>query len=486
MNKWQNRLEKWRHVPFISTLLRQLPTADIFLVGGMVRDAMIDRTTKDIDIVVRGATRNNIEKQLKALGEVNFVGKKFGVYKLKIKNVPGEIDIALPRTEHTIENTGARRDFTVTSDPALPITDDLSRRDFTINAMAWNIRNSELVDPFNGQKDISKKTVRTVGKPKDRFAEDYSRMLRALRFSCQLNFLIEKNTFAEIKRSAKNIIKISNGEAIVAKETIANELVKMFSANPLRTISLLEKSGMLSLLMPELLKMKKCPQPKQWHSEGDVWKHTMLVIENLFSKEFEKEFSGLNPSLEVIFSALYHDVGKPPTMKRSDRIRFNGHDAVSVKIFRNTAEQLKLSAGGLNVEAVEKIIGMHMLAANLKKAPLKTTTIEKYFFNEQFPGTELLMLMFADISASLPPSGKPNYSQYRALKKQIKSVGKLLKGKKLPKPLVTGTELMKKFSIKEGPQIGKLLFILREAQLGGLIKNKKQAFTLAKKNLSAK
>lgn len=492
-------LKIWQNQAFIKQLTKKFPKADIFLVGGAVRDAILGRSTKDFDFVVRGVNKNNLEKFLATLGKVNLVGKKFGVFKFQPKGwTDDDIDVALPRTEHSINLSGAYRDFKIQSNAKLKIEDDLSRRDFTINAMAyqltvnrrpstengkWSTVNGQLVDPFNGLSDLKKGIIRAVGKPELRFKEDYSRMLRVIRFACQLNFTIETKTWQTVKKEIKNLNKVAKDERIVPYEVIAKELVKALTPNPTWAIELLDQSGALKLLMPELLKMKGCPQPKNFHSEGDCWQHTILSLKKLESKEFQKEFKKQQPSSEVIWGLLFHDLGKPYTITKTDRWRFNNHDNVAAKLFRQIAEKLKLASAGLNVEVVEKIIAKHMLPTHSKVNTMKDTTIEKYFFNPNFPGQQLLMLIFADISATVPPSGKPDFTEYKKLKSRINKLKKKSQGKKeLPKPIVSGHDLIKEFKLKPGPKIGKLLAILREAQLKGKIKTKKQGLNYIKKN----
>lgn len=484
MDKWQKTLVTWGEHPIIKQLSRQFGEAEIFLVGGAIRDLIISRPTTDFDIVIRNASAKKIEATLKKLGRVSLVGKRFGVFKFQPKGWPGiELDVALPRTEHSLNWSGRYRDFKISSNQKISIVDDLSRRDFTVNAMAWDLKQHKLLDPFNGLPDLKAKKIRAVGKPDYRFQEDYSRMLRAVRFACQLGFAIEPKTWSVIKKKINGLTKKSNGEQIVPFEVIAKELNKALVANPVLALELLDRAGALKILMPELLKMKKCPQPKEWHSEGDVWKHNLLVLAKLQTKRFEREFK-MKPNPIVVWGALFHDSGKPTTLTKTDRLRFNGHDIASAKIFETTAKRLKLAAAGLDVDATVEIIAKHMLLASFKGQGLKDTTIEKYFYNPLFPGTELLMLMFADVSASIRPNGKPNFDHYLLLKKKINKLGKVVAGKRvISKPLLDGNDLMKKFKLKSGPQIGKLLKLVREAQLNGKLKTRTEALNYAQKNL---
>jgi hypothetical protein len=235
--------------------------------------------------------------------------------------------------------------------------------------------------------------------------------------------------------------------------------------------------------MPELLKMKGCPQPRNWHSEGDVWKHTILALQRLSDKKFLHEFPKTKPSNELIWAIIFHDIGKPYTIRRADRLHFDNHDSFSANKFLEIAERLKLASAGLNINAIEKMVGKHMMAVHTKTQGMKPTTIEKYFYNDAFPGAELMMLIYADSLATVLPSGKTMDEAYQKFKKQIKAIKPKGKSTSLPKPLVNGHDLIKEFKLPEGPKIGKFLAIAREAQLANKIKTKADGLKLIKKYL---
>lgn len=481
MHSHLQELKSWKNKQFVKKLLQAFPQAEVFLVGGCVRDAFLNRPTKDYDLVVRNVSKISLEKFLKNHGQVSLVGKRFGVFKFIPKNwTTEEIDIALPRTEHSLNFSGVYKDFQIKSDARLEIQDDLSRRDFTINALAFNVTTDELVDPFRGLEDLQNKKIKTVGAADQRFQEDYSRMLRAIRFACQLNFKIEANTWRTLKTKIKNLNRKINGQQIVPYEVIASELSKSLQANPVQAVKLLDQSGVMKTLMPELLKMKGCPQPRKWHREGDVWKHTLLALGKLGTKSFQKEFPGKKIPAEVIWGLLFHDLGKPFTIRKTDRLRFNGHDNISAEKFEELAKKLKLSAAGVDIDKTKTIIAKHMLPATADIPKMKDTTIEKYFYNKNFPSEELLMLIYADISASLQNNGQPDFSDYKKMTARIKKIGGQNK-KSLPKPLVTGHDIMKALNIKAGPRVGRLIELAREAQLKGKVKTKKQSINYLQK-----
>jgi len=505
----------------LKELREKFKKAEVYLVGGAVRDFLLKREVKDFDFVIRNVEGKDLEEFLSKFGQVNLVGKTFGVLKFTPKNWLDEpIDFALPRKEHAF-GTGGYRDFEVQSEPRLPIEEDLSRRDFTINAIALAIKEKsetkkqnlefQLIDPFNGRKDLENKIIRAVGKPEERFKEDYSRMLRAIRFACQLDFSIEEKTWQAIVKNISHLNDVHQEVTMVSEtvyaepevlesrvvpyEVIAKEFLKSFYYQPVKALDLYEKSGALKELIPELLKLKNCPQPENFHSEGDVWVHTRLALEKLFSLEFKRQFGDEPPSTELIMAVLFHDLGKPETIKTpekdgTDRIRFDEHDIVGAKIAKQICERLKLSSPenfGVDPEKIAWLVQHHMLLVQGDITEMRPTTIEKYFFNPNVPGENLLKLAFVDISATIPSQGKPDYSSFYQMMKRIEELKQLSASKKeLPKSLLNGYEIMKEFNLKPGPKIGELLNILREEQLSGRIKEKEEAIIFLKKILNPK
>ena len=510
MNKiYQKRLSQLKknlarkpYLKFIKKLFKKFPESEIYLVGGAVRDTLLGlKEQKDYDFVVRNIAPQSLNEFLEKIGQVSLVGKNFSVYKFypQGKKLDEAIDIALPRTEHAL-NTGGYKDFEVQSDYRMPIKEDLARRDFTINAFAFDLKNGKLIDEFRGLSDLENKIIRTVGEPKKRFSEDYSRMLRALRFSCQLDFKIEINTFKSIKENISNINKkrlVSNKfERVVPSETISEELLKAFYENPKRALELYDKSSTFEQLVPELLAMKDCLHPKNFHSEGDVYEHTKLCIENLKSKNFRKQFKD-NPEIntELIIAVLLHDIGKPLTIKTpekdgTDRIRYNEHDIKGAKLARSICKNLKFDSEPresilrVNPENVFWMIKRHLITLHGDINKMRAATIEKLFFNKLRPGKNLLRLLYIDAISTIPEKGETDLTNFYKLVKRIKDLDKLHKEKdKLPPPILDGNEIMAKLKLKSGPQIGKLLSILREEQLQGRVGMEKSVKERKKKAL---
>ncbi len=506
-------LEREKQFSFLKEFRKEFPKSEVYLVGGAVRDLLLDRPTKDYDFIVRKVDAKNLEEFLAAHGIVKLVGQTFGVFKFVPKGGDRHkpLEIALPRKDFAF-GTGGYRDVEVQSDPNLPVKEDLARRDFTINALAVKLEKVRgkwrIIDLFGGLEDLERKIIRAVGRPEKRFKEDYSRMLRGIRFACQLDFQIEEKTWRVIKNKIsclneiiRKVELVPSGRIVeqevmetrvVPYEIIAREFLKSLYCSPAKAFDLYDKSGAFKEIMPELLKMKGCPQPKNWHSEGDVWIHTRLALEKLTSDSFKKQFGTRKLSTELILATLFHDLGKPYTIKtpekdNTDRIRFNEHDTVGAEIAKKICRRLKLSSPedfGVNLEKVVWLIGHHMLLVQGDISKMRPGTIEKYFFNPRNPGQDLLKLSFVDISATVPETGQSDFTEFEQMLARIKELEQLSTTKKeLPRPILDGHEIMKKFKLKPGPKIGQLLNILREEQLSGKIKERKGAIKFLRKHL---
>lgn len=493
----------------VGALVRELAASggEWYLVGGAVRDLALQHPTKDLDLVVRGLPIERVRAALARHGRVDLVGKHFGVLKFlprtpQTMDLADAIDVALPRTEHSLHHTGGYKDFAVQSDPSLPIEEDLRRRDFTVNAMAWAISSGRLLDPFNGREDLLARRLRAVGDPAERFAEDYSRLLRGLRFACQLGFDIEPESWRALGLAVGHLNdrvpdrtndRDGGGDEdfTVPRETIGKELIRMFTCAPARAFDLLDGCGATAVLMPELLLMKNCPQPPNYHSEGDVWVHTRLALSLLESDRFRKEFPNEPPntpiSAELVFAVLLHDVAKPVTLRTperdgTDRIRFDGHDRVGATIARAIAVRLKLSSfpsdGPLHVDAdrLAWLVAHHLLTMSGPIDQMKNSTMERYFFSDDRPGRALQQLIWTDSSATIHESGRADMTSYNHLKARIAQLDALTaERRRLPPPLIDGHAVMRLLSLAPGPKVGQLLTIVREAQLAGAVTTTQEA-----------
>ncbi|MBI4090115.1 MAG: HD domain-containing protein, partial [Candidatus Kerfeldbacteria bacterium] len=395
-------------------LLRDLPNARVFVVGGAVRDVLLGRTVKDVDLVVAGVALDELARRLRTIGSVDAVGKRFAV--LKVTRPDGQqFDVALPRTDASF-GTGRYRDVAVRADPNLPIEEDLERRDFTVNALAWEVGRQRLLDPFGGQADLHKRLIRAVGDPVERFQEDATRILRAVRFAVQLDFAIEPSTAAAMRPK----LSLLQDQKITPPEVVAHELVGAFAANPVRAFDLWDEHGLFQALIPEIVAMKGCAQPPEFHAEGDVWTHTRLVLAVLSDPSFAQTFPGSRVTPQLAVTVLLHDIGKPPTQKTPDRdavdrIRFDGHAEVGAKLGADIGRRLKLTSAGLDLELMAWSIEHHLDTLNLDS--MKLSTIEKTYLQPPERGQLLQQLCWADGRASLDPEEKTRGATFHAPKR---------------------------------------------------------------------
>lgn len=485
------KLEQEPSLDFIYKLSKDLPNLNFYLVGGIVRDVCLDQVhgSKDYDFVAQHIPIDSLIENLKPYGKVDPVGRIFGVIKFRPtgSTLPEFIDIALPRKEFA-DGTGGYRDFDVQSDPNLPIEEDLARRDLTINAMAYDVKKQKIVDPYDGQTDLENKIIRAVGDPEERFQEDYSRMLRAIRFACRFNFEIEENTWQAIIKLMPHIHDTYTDENGKEKrkvpwETIAKELKKSFVYDPVRTLDLLDQSGALELLLPEVVELHDCEQPKDYHSEGDVWEHTKMMLGHAKSKQFRELFPEANIDGAFILAILLHDIGKPSTKGVTikdgvAKTHFHGHDRKGAEIAEEIARRLELS--GEEIDKIQFLTKEHMFlmtVANIDQ--VSTNKIARRFIDSQF-GQELLMLFYLDASSSLRPDGSVPLENFKATVEKIEEIKAIRE--KQPQKVIDGEIIMKILGKKSGPIIGIVTKVISELKDRGRINNEDEAETFIEKN----
>ncbi len=436
---------------FVKKLLKNFKEAEIYLVGGKIRDILLERQSYDYDFVVRHVKTKDLEKFLSKLGSIDLVGKSFGVFKFVPKKYTGfeAIDIALPRTEHSF-NTGGYRDFDIQSDPELPMEKDLERRDFTINAMALNLSTGELIDPFFGQKDLADKLIKTVGKPQDRFQEDYTRMLRAIRFSVQLYFKIDQPTYLTIQKMAAKI-------KTIPAERITEELDKIImSPNAEFGLQLLQKSNLLKYIIPELEQGVGVSQNKS-HIYS-VFTHNVKALGFAAQRNY---------NLNVRLAALLHDIAKPQVKKgEGPGSTFYNHDIAGAKISRKILQRLKYS--NEVIDKVSHLVRHHMFFYSL--GTITDAAIRRLLVRIGPDNiNEAIQLRICDRLGMGRPKAKPY--KLMELEKRLHEVQldpisvKMLK--------VNGEDVMKTLKLKPSPKIGLLLNALLAEVLEDPKKNKK-------------
>jgi len=412
-----------------------------YLAGGCVRDNLMNLEPKDYDIVT-DATPEAIER---IFPNHITVGKAFGVVIVIVNNYQFEVTTFRQDGKYS----DSRRPDSVTFSDW---KNDVLRRDFTINGMLFDPLNNKLLDIVGGEQDIKMKIIKTIGDPLRRFSEDKLRMMRAVRFACELNFNIEDKTEKAIKELASEITQVSF-------ERIRDELkIILMSKNRARGIALLFQFGLLREILPEVVAMDKIPQPPQFHSEGDVFTHTKLCLEYLE-----------NPSFELALATLLHDIGKPHCFKITDRIRFNGHEKVGEIISEKICRRLKLSLS--EIDKVVYLVSNHMLLKDVRK--MRQATLKRLIANRYFG--DLLKLFRVDKLAS-----DKDLTDLEFLEAKVKE---FKKEELKPKPLIIGKDLIK-LGLVPGPIFSEILRKVEDAQLEGEIKTKNEAIEFVKKTFA--
>ena len=335
-----------KNYAFLNDLFQS--NGEVYLVGGSVRDELMKRETKDYDLIVRKLPFETLIQILKKNGRTDLVGKSFGIIKFLPKENPDrEFDIALPRKE--ISTGSGHRDFEVDFDPDIPIEDDLKRRDFTINAIAKDLKTQKWIDPFSGKQDIEDKRIQTVFE--NSFLEDPLRLLRAVQFATRFNFQIEEKTFENMKQHAALIKTVS-------RERIITEIKKLLLApKPSQGFDLMRDTGLLKFVFPDIEKTIGVIQPKK--NNEDVYTHTMKVLDAARgAQELEKP-----GDLDIMFSALFHDTGKPKTRREgedTERVTFYNHQHVSTGIAWRWMKDFRATTIGVNPKHVCHLVKHHM------------------------------------------------------------------------------------------------------------------------------
>ena len=415
-----------------------------YFAGGCIRDALQDIPPKDIDIATSASPG-----QVQALFQRTIpVGIQFGVVRVLASDL--EFEVASFRSDGVYLD-GRRPSEIRFSTPE----QDALRRDFTINGMFYDPLNDRVIDYVNGREDLSGKLIRAIGQPSERFAEDRLRMLRAIRFATTLAFEIESRTWSAVKADAQAI-------AVVSPERIRDELLKILvSPHRLRGFDLLDKSGLLAEILPELAALKGCDQPEQFHPEGDVFVHTRLMLSMLAP----------NASAAEVLAVLLHDVGKPPTRSfdpTDQRIRFNGHDRVGAEMAEAVMTRLRFPRH--EIDLVVDAVRNHMAFKDVQQ--MRPARLRRFMARPYF-GIEL-ELHRVDCAGS-----HGDLENYQFL---VRKASEFAQEPLIPRPLVRGDDLIS-MGLQPGPRIGELLEAVQTAQLEGEVTTRAQALEWLEKTL---
>ena len=435
--------------------LGQKENTEVYVVGGFVRDLIMKNPINDIDIMVVGDGIAFAEKLASKLGIKKIVPfKKFGTAIIPNKKLP--IEIATARTEKY--NDKSRKPSKISN---AKLNGDLLRRDFTINAMAMDIQPSrfgDLTDPFGGISDIEKQIIKTPLSPDDTFSEDPLRMMRAAYFSSKLGFNIDENCFNAIKRQSKRI-------KIVSAERIRDEFIKILETNkPSVGLTILQKTGLLKLVFPEIDIMHGMEQTSEWHHK-DIFDHTMQVVDNA---------AKLSQKMELRFAALVHDIAKPNT-RRVDKNKgytFHGHDAIGEKMINNVAVRMRLPN---NLKFfLKKLTLLHLRPIALVKDIVTDSAVRRLMVLAGDDLNDLMTLCRADITTKNPNKVKRYLNNFKKVEEKMKNVLKLDTMKAFQSP-VRGKEIMSICQIPESKTVGEIKSAIENAILEGEIDNTYEA-----------
>jgi len=410
--------------------------------GGCVRDRLLGREPADYDIAT-SATPDEVERLFsRAIG----VGRAFGV--MIVPKDGQNFEVATFRRDGGYDDGRHPREVVFTDE-----IEDARRRDFTINAMFEEATSGQLIDHVGGRQDLADGIVRTVGDPDDRLAEDRLRMLRAVRFAARFGFGIAPDTMAAVKRHAAGITDVS-------AERIGDEVTRMLTeGRARRAFELLDESGLLDIIIPQMSAMKGCTQSPEHHPEGDVFEHTLRAIDQLTAD--------CSPALA--FGVLLHDIAKPACrMTKEDRIVFYGHTKQGAVMAVKLCEQLRLSRR--DTERVAFLVDQHLRhcsAADMRPATLKR------FLRQDGIG-ELLELTRIDAMAA-----NGDLAHYDFCMSALGTIGE---EEMRPRPLITGHDLIE-MGLEPGPLFKEILGAVEDAQLEGTISSRDDALGLARARL---
>ncbi|HTA45882.1 MAG TPA: CCA tRNA nucleotidyltransferase [Bryobacteraceae bacterium] len=411
------------------------------LVGGCVRDLLLGRPPKDFDV----ATSAQPDELLRLFPVADQVGAHFGV--VLVRENGAQVEVATFRSD--LGYADGRRPVAVhfEMDPR----QDVLRRDFTINALLMDPVSGEIFDYVGGRADLGAKRIRAIGEPVARFREDHLRLLRAVRFAARLGFEIEPGTSAAIRAQAPLIHS-------VAAERVRDEIARILTEGGARRgFELLDETGLLQEVLPEIAAMKGVAQPPEFHPEGDVWTHTLIMLEGLDE-----------PSLTLALGVLLHDVGKPATFRVAERIRFDGHVEKGIEIAHALMSRLRFP--NHVIEAVEALIANHMKFMETPR--MRESTLKRFMRLPDFE--EHMALHRLDCLSS--HGHLDNYEFLR--RKQMEMPPEQLK----PTPLLTGRDLIAA-GYRPGPMFGIVLSEIEDAQLEGRISSSEEALRLARDKL---
>ena len=424
-----------------------------YLVGGCVRDLMLNPSADsiDIDIMVEGdgiSFAKLLAKKMNVPKVVPF--PKFATAKIPYHEY--EIEVASARLESYDKSSRNPSSIQISN-----IQDDLLRRDFTINAMAISLNENnfgEFFDPLNGMEDLKNKILKTPLNPDNTFSDDPLRMMRACYFASKLSLEIEPECLLSIQNNSERI-------SIVSQERITNELFKILGTDrPSIGLNILQQSGLMEYVFPEISIMYGLDQSNEYHHK-DIFYHTLEVVDNA---------AKLSNNVDLRLAALVHDIAKPKTrrLSKSKGYTFYGHDDVGARMLKGVAESMKFSNS--TRDFITKLTALHLRPISLAKKEVTDSAIRRLIVDAGEEIDDLMTLCRADITTKNPKNISKYLANFDRVDKRIKEVTEIDKLKAFQSP-VRGDEIMKMFNLSPGKEVGKIKTMIEDAIINGEIKN---------------
>ena len=424
-----------------------------FLVGGCVRDLMLNPLAEsiDVDIMVEGDGIDFAEKLARKINVPKIVPfKKFATAKIPFKEY--EIEVASARLEKYDESSRSPSEVVMSN-----IEDDLLRRDFTINAMAVSLNTEnfgEFFDPFNGMEDLSNKILRTPLDSDLTFSDDPLRMMRAAYFASKLSLDIDPSCLESIKNNAERI-------TIVSQERKTNELLKILGTKkPSIGLNILQEAGLMEFVFPEIAVMYGLDQSNEYHHK-DIFYHTLEVVDNA---------AQLSDKLDLRLAALVHDIAKPKTRRltKSKGYTFYGHDDVGARMLKGISSNMKFSNS--TRDYITKLTALHLRPISLAKKDVTDSAIRRLIVDAGEEVDDLMKLCRADITTKNPKNITKYLGNFDRVEKRMNEVIEIDKLKAFQSP-VRGDEIMKMFDLGPGKEVGKIKTMVEDAIINGEISN---------------